>query len=57
MAKDNLRMYAAILRIAKLHKPETLGDWQPTCSECRDDEGFLINYPCPTIKALEGETE
>lgn len=25
------------------------------CEECRDESGDFIDYPCPTIRALEGE--
>jgi len=53
----------AILRVRELHKPvdiDDLGSWI-VCEGCSnqfiDDEAPYVNYPCPTIKALDGETE
>jgi hypothetical protein len=58
MAKDNLRMYATILRVAKLHKQYEVAPGWITCDHCwnQDTEQFY-EYPCPTIKALNGETQ
>jgi len=47
---------AAIQRVCDLHKPIYEGGWMEAeggafyCSSCVD-----MLYPCPTIKALEGE--
>lgn len=73
MAKDNLRMYATILRVAKLHKPINGPYDDIACNHCTDlvsprftgkitdnelsKPPIYVEYPCPTIKALEGETE
>lgn len=49
---------AQIERVRGLHKPEHLHD-TPLCVECSDfgaddhPAGALIEYPCPTIKALD----
>jgi hypothetical protein len=48
---------ASIQRVRELHKPKELYNpvkgWQ-ICSSCFNDlEPYL--YPCPTIKALDGE--
>jgi hypothetical protein len=60
MAQDNLRKYAAILRVAKLHK-QVQGPYDnvicEACSHMDIDVNFHTEYPCPTIKALNGETE
>ncbi len=47
----------AIHRVHELHKPEPIGDWFK-CVEC-DPESCgcspVIQWPCPTIRALYGE--
>ena len=55
--------YEAIQRVRELHKPvdiDDLGSWI-VCEGCSnqfiDDEAPYVNYPCATIKALDGETE
>lgn len=48
--QDNLRMYAAIQRVRELHKKNGI-----RCNSCGDDRGDYALYPCPTIKALDGE--
>jgi hypothetical protein len=47
----------AIERVRKIHTPFWLDE--PHCSECHSyevDENYAL-YPCPTIKALDGETD
>jgi hypothetical protein len=47
----------AIERVRKIHTPFWLDE--PHCSECHSyevDENYAI-YPCPTIRALDGETD
>jgi hypothetical protein len=57
---DNVRMYAAICRIRQLHKP---AEYNPTvCVECTRLISYQrplaeAQYPCPTIQALNGETQ
>lgn len=46
----------AIQRVRELHKPDRDGD----CVHCvtiatPDGSEYLSRYPCPTIKALDGE--
>lgn len=44
----------AIQRVRKLHAP----DKENCCTECREelnDEWNWVEYPCPTIQALDGE--
>lgn len=51
---------ANIQRVRDLHAPKDYVFKLGTiviCSVCRDDRGnVFITYPCPTIKALGGET-
>jgi uncharacterized protein with PIN domain len=47
----------AIERVRKIHTPFWLDE--PHCSECHSyevDENYA-SYPCPTIRALDGETD
>lgn len=49
------RVLEAIARVRELHKPDENGRY---CIECDPEScgcaGFVY-YPCPTIKALDGE--
>lgn len=53
-----LEAWKAIERVRELHKPEPCdcgdGNCSGFCVECSTD-GSGIEYPCDTIKALEGE--
>ncbi len=55
---DQLR--AAIDRVRALHERETRTSrfgsivWH-LCPHCRDDDGYLLEHPCPTLRALDGE--
>jgi hypothetical protein len=50
MKQDNLKMYGAIVRVRKLHNPVQLDpEWGEHCEHCDQD------FPCQTIKALDGE--
>lgn len=53
VANRMMEAYEAVRRVRELHKPNDLGD-KIVCDEC---EGllYLTEYPCPTIKALDGE--
>lgn len=41
---------AAIQRVRELHKRT-----YEYCANCLDPQGFGVPYPCPTIRALDGE--
>lgn len=64
LKEDNLKMYVAIGRVRKLHKPEhnyipgcgDSGCCGPTVDEIRCAECW-VEYPCDTIKALDGEED
>lgn len=52
------RAYFAIERVRELHHPFTHNGFdglQEYCNHCSYSQ--LQEYPCPTIKALDGETE
>lgn len=47
----NLR---AIQRVRELHTPK---EYENTCKTCdKTDMGVTVPYPCPTIKALDGDS-
>ena len=57
------RLRAMEDRVRELHQRETYQIWdhsssvevaEACCTECVDDEGRLIGWPCPTISALDG---
>lgn len=60
--QDNLKMYAAIKRVRELHRPiKSLFGFE-ICKICLKDfpteypsTYSVVPYPCPTIKALDGE--
>jgi len=59
-AEIAVKSYLAIDRVRELHKPsETLGIWDVVCSVCMegDDPADYVEYPCDTIRALDGEQE
>ena len=46
---------AAIQRVRNLHR-QINGPYDDlTCSECAQDEEYYPEWPCDTIKALDGE--
>jgi hypothetical protein len=56
------KLRAAILRVWRQHQPTTVtftgeitGETWNECDHCRDDNGFRLYYPCPTLRALDGE--
>jgi len=58
LAKEYIQMAKSIHRVRELHKPsETLGIWDVVCSVCMegDDPADYVEYPCDTIRALDGE--
>ena len=47
---------AALRAVVELHKP--MSDRMPDCAECvtiHQGETDVVNYPCPTIQAIEKE--
>ena len=59
LSKPNHKeLLAAIERVRKLHEPWLLLKKQPVCSVCVEIENqnvYWVEYPCPTIQALDGE--
>ena len=56
--QDNLRMYAAIQRVRELHQAKEVWAGNYECIECSPSSCgccSYVEYPCPTIKALDGE--
>lgn len=47
----------AISRVRALHARVDLApDGRTTvCGQCHDDDGMFVDWPCPTIQALDGE--
>lgn len=42
-------------RVMDIHKPDHESRYNtPTCRHCSGDDGD-VQYPCPTIRALDGE--
>ena len=56
---DDLRIiieeHKAVARVRELHKPIYISPNEYVCEYCTDDVGSYRNYPCSTIKALDGE--
>ena len=47
-------MQDALRAVVELHKPEFIEFHDVTyCNECTNNE--IVNYPCPTIQAIEKE--
>jgi len=51
--------HAAIDRVAALHAPQEYTIWSGArlqrCTHCRDESGYCLPYPCPTLRALDGD--
>ena len=45
-------LVSALLCVLDLHRPNQLGSLA-TCERCRDLRGSQIEYPCPTVRAVE----
>ena len=54
-----LTAYLQALRaVVELHKPFIREDKLTICNlGCNDEGGYLEEYPCPTIQAIEGQLE
>ena len=53
-----VKLRAAIGRVRKLHSAiQTTRYGMPMqgCIRCYDEDGFCMPYPCPTLRALDGE--
>ena len=63
--EDAHEFHAAIERVRELHKPvtsykgmdndEIIGCYE--CEETGSGREYWVEYPCPTIKALDGEKQ
>ncbi len=53
------RLRAAIERVRALHAPQEYTIWSGArlqrCTHSRDETGYCLSYPCPTLRALDGE--
>ncbi len=53
------RLRAAIERVRALHAPQEYTIWSGArlqrCTHSRDETGYCLPYPCPTLRALDGE--
>jgi len=51
--------HAAIDRVAALHAPQEYTIWSGArlqrCTHCRDESGYCLPHPCPTLRAIDGE--
>jgi hypothetical protein len=55
MADEIVRLRAAIDRVRALHASVEIG-FGPICDECSSaSDGWIVPYPCPTLRALDGE--
>jgi hypothetical protein len=56
---ENERLQDAIERVRALHAPQEYTIWSGArlqrCTHCRDESGYCVPYPCPTLRALDGE--
>jgi hypothetical protein len=55
LKEDNERLENAIHRVRELHKPIYISPNEYVCEYCTDDVGSYRDYPCSTIKVLDGE--
>jgi hypothetical protein len=50
--------HAAIDRVWRQHAPQEYTIWSGArlqrCTHCRDESGYCLPYPCPTLRALDG---
>ena len=51
---------AAIQRVRNLHTTKTFTSYIRNetwvyCESCYDEDGYAFTYPCPTIRALDGD--
>lgn len=54
-SQDADEFYAAIQRVRKLHRKINGPADDFTCQTCAVNADWYPEYPCPTIKALDGE--
>jgi hypothetical protein len=56
---ENAQLRAAIERVRALHAPQEYTIWSGArlqcCTHSRDETGYCLPYPCPTLRALDGE--
>lgn len=56
VSADTARLLTAITAIASGHK-EIASPNGPRCNACRGDFGERLNFPCPTIRAIQASLE
>jgi hypothetical protein len=55
MAEEIVGLRAAIERVRALHASVEIG-FGPICDECSSaSDGWIVPYPCPTLRALDGD--
>ena len=55
LREENADLRAAIERVRTLHTSVEIG-FGPICNECSSaSDGWIVPYPCPTLRALDGE--
>lgn len=55
MAEEIAKLRAAIGRVRALHASVEIG-FGPICDECSSaSDGWIVPYPCPTLRAIDGE--
>jgi hypothetical protein len=53
--EENAQLRAAIERGRALHASVEIG-FGPICDECSSaSDGWIVPYPCPTLRAIDGE--
>jgi hypothetical protein len=56
---ENTQLHAAIERVRALHAPQEYTIWSGArlqrCTHSRDETGYCLPYPCPTLRAIDGE--
>jgi hypothetical protein len=59
LAEQFIDMSKAIKRVRDLHIPRTAYDGSLVCVACESfyEDSGAVDYPCPTIKALDGEQD
>ena len=59
LRKELAAAHAAIDGVVALHAPQEYTIWSGArlqrCTHCRDESGYCVPYPCPTLRALDGD--
>jgi len=55
MGREIVKLRAVMKRVRALHASVEIG-FGPICDECSSaSDGWIVPYPCPTLRALDGE--